>query len=88
MSGMPEGQLMRLNSTEEDTSFVLVQRAWSALALVMFALIFPTNSYAQATLAGAVRDSSGAFLPGVTVATSARPLIEEVRAAVTDGSGQ
>jgi len=79
---------MRLTSIEEDSSFVLFRRACSAFALVMFALLFPATSYAQATLAGAVRDSSGAFLPGVTVETSSSALIEKVRTAVTDSTGQ
>ena len=39
------------------------------------------------TLAGTVRDTSGALLPGVTVETSSPALIEKVRSAVSDGSG-
>jgi hypothetical protein len=42
----------------------------------------------QATLAGVVRDSSGAVLPGVTVEVSSSALIEKSRNAVTDGTGQ
>lgn len=42
----------------------------------------------QAALAGTVRDTSGAVLPGVTVEASSPVLIEKVRVAVTDGSGQ
>ena len=79
---------MRLNPTEEDTPFVTLSRVWSALPLVMLALLFPTTSYAQATLAGVVRDSSGAILPGVTVEAASPALIEKVRTAVTDGTGQ
>jgi len=48
-----------------------------------------TSSLASAqTLAGAVRDTSGAILPGVTVEASSPALIEKARAAVTDSSGQ
>ena len=79
---------MRVKSTEEDTPFVTLPRVLSALALVTFALLFPTTSYAQATLAGVVRDSSGAVLPGVTVEAASPALIEKVRTAVTDGTGQ
>ena len=43
---------------------------------------------AQATITGVVRDSSGAVLPGVTVETSSPALIEKVRTAVTDSTGQ
>ena len=44
--------------------------------------------FAQATITGVVRDSSGAVLPGVTVETSSPALIEKVRTAVTDSTGQ
>ena len=43
---------------------------------------------AQASIAGVVRDASGAVLPGVTVEASSAVLIEKVRSVVTDGSGQ
>jgi hypothetical protein len=48
----------------------------------------PASAYAQATLAGVVKDTSGAVLPGVTVEASSPALIEKTRTAVTDGSGQ
>jgi hypothetical protein len=43
---------------------------------------------ASASIAGTVRDSSGAVLPGVTVEASSPALIEKTRTAVTDGAGQ
>ena len=46
-----------------------------------------TSAQAQ-TIAGIVRDTSGAILPGVTVEASSPALIEKVRAGVTDASGQ
>ena len=51
-------------------------------------VLFPALATAQATIAGTVRDTSGAVLPGVTVVASIPALIEKVRTAVTDGSGQ
>src|SRR6187200_2054165 len=45
-------------------------------------------AWAQATIAGAVRDTSGAVLPGVTVEAASPVLIEKVRTAVSDGSGR
>jgi hypothetical protein len=45
-------------------------------------------AYAQASIAGVVRDSSGAVLPGVTVEAASPALIEKVRTVVSDGSGQ
>jgi Carboxypeptidase regulatory-like domain len=50
--------------------------------------IVPASAYAQASITGVVKDTSGAVLPGVTVEASSPVLIEKVRAAVTDGSGQ
>ena len=48
----------------------------------------PSIVLAQASIAGVVSDASGAVLPGVTVEASSPALIEKVRSAVTDGSGQ
>jgi carboxypeptidase family protein len=46
------------------------------------------SAFAQATIAGVVRDSSGAVLPGVNVEATSPALTEKVRTAVTDGTGQ
>ena len=54
---------------------------------VAFALV-PAAASAQASIAGVVKDSSGAVLPGVTVEASSPALIEKTRAVVTDGTGQ
>ena len=51
-------------------------------------LLAPAAAFAQAELAGTVRDTSGAVLPGVTVEAASPALIEGVRTAVTDGAGQ
>src|SRR5258707_14724503 len=42
----------------------------------------------SASIAGVVRDASGAVLPGVTVEASSPALIEKTRTSVTDGAGQ
>ncbi|HET9567382.1 MAG TPA: carboxypeptidase-like regulatory domain-containing protein, partial [Vicinamibacterales bacterium] len=47
-----------------------------------------TNAQALGSVAGAVKDASGAVLPGVTVEASSPALIEKIRTVVTDGSGQ
>jgi hypothetical protein len=59
-------------------------------ALVVAALIFliPTVAGAQAVIAGSVRDTSGAVLPGVTVEASSPALIEKVRTSISDSGGQ
>jgi hypothetical protein len=41
-----------------------------------------------ASIAGVVRDTSGAVLPGVTVEAASPALIEKVRTVATDGTGQ
>jgi hypothetical protein len=63
-------------------------RSVSRSLLLLGFLVFPTFAHAQTTLAGVVRDASGGVLPGVTVEASSPALIEKVRSAVTDGSGQ
>jgi len=51
-------------------------------------LLVPTGAWAQGTIAGIVKDTSGAVLPGVTIEASSPALIEKVRSAVTDGAGR
>jgi hypothetical protein len=53
-------------------------------------LILPVTLWAQAatgSIAGVVRDTSGAFLPGVTIEAVSPALIEKTRTVVTDGAG-
>jgi len=50
-------------------------------------IVAPSAAWAQASLAGVVKDASGAVLPGVTVEASSPVLIEKVRTATTDGTG-
>src|SRR2546423_14325019 len=57
-------------------------------AVALAVLLLPATVFAQATLTGTVRDTSGAVLPGVTVEASSPALIEKTKAAVTDGTGQ
>jgi hypothetical protein len=57
--------------------------------LLLGVLFFlPATVRAQATLAGVIRDSSEAVLPGVSVEISSPAMIEKTRTAVTDGDGQ
>src|SRR2546425_12684647 len=62
-------------------SRIIVGVAWLSL--------WPVIASAQtSTIAGTVKDASGALLPGVTVEVSSPALIEKVRSVITDGSGQ
>ena len=57
--------------------------------LTLLGLVFlPRLAAAQGSLAGVVKDTSGAVLPGVTVEASSPALIEKVRSVATDASGQ
>src|SRR5215475_9006416 len=56
--------------------------------LVVIAGLLPSAAWAQVTLAGTVKDASGAVLPGVTVEASSPVLIEKTRSATSDSSGQ
>src|SRR4029434_3529741 len=56
--------------------------------VVALAVLVPTIAFAQASITGTVKDTSGAVLPGATVEASSPVLIEKVRSVVSDGSGQ
>src|SRR5688500_19062663 len=62
-----------------------IVRCFLLLGLVA---VVPRVAAAQATLAGEVKDTTGAVLPGVTVEAASPALLEKVRTAVTDGSGR
>ena len=67
-----------------------MSRVRSGLIALALGLVMPGVAFAQATasIAGVVRDASGAVLPGVTVEASSPALIEKTRSVVTDGTGQ
>jgi hypothetical protein len=55
---------------------------WAAVFLL------PRTSHAQVAIAGVVKDTTGAVMPGVTVEASSPALIEKTRSVVTDSAGQ
>ena len=59
---------------------IIVALAWLALV--------PAIAQAQSAIAGVVKDTSGAVMPGVTVEAGSPALIEQVRAVATDEQGQ
>jgi hypothetical protein len=59
-----------------------------ALFAVLALLVVPALALAQAAITGVVKDTSGGILPGVTVEVTSPALIERVRSAVTDATGQ
>ena len=54
-------------------------RALNLVAILGSVLAVPASAYAQASIVGVVRDSSGAVLPGVTVEASSPTPIEKSR---------
>src|SRR2546430_5501185 len=65
-------------------------RARVGVVVVLSLVAFASGAFAQGqtgSIAGVVKDASGAVLPGVTVETSSPALIEKTRSAVTDGTG-
>ncbi len=59
----------------------------TAVVVLSCVLVIPAVAYAQASIAGTVKDASGAVLPGVTVEAASPVLIEKTRTVVSDGSG-
>ncbi|MDR1988678.1 MAG: carboxypeptidase regulatory-like domain-containing protein [Acidobacteriaceae bacterium] len=66
-----------------------MRRILTTAALVLICLIVRHGTAnAQSAIAGIVRDTSGAVLPGVTVEAASDALIEKTRSVTTDGQGQ
>src|SRR5687768_589392 len=68
-----------------------MRKHWTVYFVVgAFLLLTRTPARAQtnSSIAGVVQDATGAVLPGVTVEVSSPALIEKVRSAATDGTGQ
>src|SRR5688572_17181423 len=55
-----------------------------AVLIIGSFLVVPSIALAQSAIAGVVRDTSGAVLPGVTVEASSAALIEKVKSATTN----
>jgi len=65
----------------------MVRSAW---LLFVGCMLLPATAWAQAdsgNIAGVVRDTSGAVMPGVTVEAASPALIEKVRSVITDSQG-
>jgi protocatechuate 3,4-dioxygenase beta subunit len=62
------------------------------VAVLLGLLLFPhrvsTQSGTAGSIAGVVKDVTGAVLPGVTVEAASPALIERVRSVATDASGE
>jgi hypothetical protein len=58
-----------------------------SIAVILLVLV-PATVFAQGSIAGVVRDASGAVLPGVTVEAASPALIEKIRTVVSGADGQ
>jgi len=71
---------------------MVAARVKCSVGFGILALLLPVLVAAQdttsGTIAGVVKDASGAVLPGVTVEAASPALIERVRSVVTDGEGR
>ena len=67
-----------------------MNRSFLRVSWLLFALFLLASSstFAQSAISGAVRDTSGAVMPGVSVEVASPVLIEKVRTAVTDDQGR
>jgi hypothetical protein len=63
-------------------------RTRASILVFLCLTLLPARAWAQASLAGVVRDESGAVLPGVTVEASSPALIEGAKTATTDPQGR
>jgi hypothetical protein len=69
---------------------VRLRLVWFSAALLLAWALHASSASAQGqsgSIAGAVKDATGAVLPGVTVEASSPALIEKTRSVVTDGQG-
>src|SRR5688572_5990844 len=68
----------------------MASRVARTLGILAFVLSMALDAAAQqaGAIAGVVRDTTGAVLPGVSVEASSPVLIEKVRSVTTDGAGQ
>src|SRR5437867_2906090 len=62
-------------------------RLAAALTLLLIPLTVGAQTSSTGQIAGVVRDTTGAVLPGVTVEAASPALIEKVRTVVTDAQG-
>lgn len=69
-------------------AYTIRLRLGMVVALLLLAVMAAAQTLGSGTIAGVVRDSSGAVLPGVTVEVSSPALIEKVRSVVSDDQGR
>lgn len=79
--------MARLDASE-DLMITTSRLFWATCLAVGSLAVLATPARAQSAIAGTVKDTSGAVMPGVSVEASSPVLIEKVRTTVTDENGQ
>src|SRR6267142_3584081 len=87
-AGSHDARRAHAKSTPKEAYMRVLARLTRLAASILAFTALPATVFAQATIAGVVKDTSGAVLPGVTVEAASPALIEKVRTAVSDGTGQ
>ncbi len=77
-----------LGNTESGGRVVMKRQTGYFLMAIIGLLICTTSAKAQSSIAGIVKDTSGAVVAGATVTVTSPALIEHSRSTVTDGGGQ
>src|SRR5262245_36490404 len=86
----PDGRKLRVETLAGNGGQEMRRLIRSVVAVLPGLILLPTLAFAQVaapSLAGNVKDTSGAVLPGVSVEAASDVLIERSRTAFTDGSG-
>src|SRR5215471_16347552 len=65
----------------------LLTRGLSGLLLFAFVMVMAPAAFGQSSIAGLVKDATGAVLPGVTVEVASPVLIEGTRSTITNEAG-
>lgn len=63
-------------------------RAWTVVGAGVIVVMLPSSAFAQGAIAGQVTDTTGATLPGVTIAATSEALIEGTRTGLSDAQGR
>src|SRR5439155_25834061 len=75
--------------TVQEGRRMMMRRTIDRIAAALILALVPAMAVAQTgSIAGVVKDTTGAVLPGVTVEASSPALIEGMRSATTDDKGQ
>jgi hypothetical protein len=88
MSGSDNPRQLESGCGVDRSRSIIMRTAARILSSLILLIVFSAPAAGQSAIAGAVKDSTGAMLPGVTVEAASPALIEKARSATTDANGQ